>query len=497
MKKLAKFLLLLVALSVCLSALAACVKCPDGHTYDENYVCTVCGTQKCDVDGHDYVNGVCKYCGEDYPFVDYVDQCRLDMNSNTAKYTSASVVRQYVDGDTTHFNVPVSDKHPEGVLKARYLAVNTPESTGQVEPYGKVASDYTHETLDAAIKNGGAVLVESDTDDNVWNNDSYGRTLAWVWYKPTADAEWRNLNLELLQKGYGLGSSASDNRYGEYCMAALEQAINAKLIVHSKLKDDNYFYGSAIEIDLKELRTNFSQYELKKVAFEGYVTNTYSGSTYVQWYCEEDSMYYGISVYYNGSNAKILEALSIGNHVRVVGTATNFNGSWQVSGLSYNVVNSKDPANTIKLDDSTGQPIEPTLLTIPQFNSNVTVDAYDADKEDHVPTTYKLHQLLVDTSVKMISLYVYKTYTTDSGTSKGAFTLYCRDNSGNEINVRTEKLYKKNEATGLYDLVTADEFEGKIITVVGMVDWYNYNNNNEYQIRVINYSDIAIIGELD
>lgn len=492
MNKFVKIILLLVALSLCLTGLIACDKCADGHTFNDDNVCSICGKKKCDVEGHDYVNGVCKLCDEDFPMEDYVAQCQLDMNSNTKKYTAANIVRMYIDGDTTHFNVPVSDKHPEGVLKARYLAVNTPESTGQVEPYGKVASNYVHETLQAAIDNGGSVLVESDTDDNLWNNDSYGRTLAWVWYKPDAESDWRNLNLELLQKGYGYGSSASDNRYGEYCMNALQQAVKAKLIVHSKLKDENYYYGTAKEIDLKELRTNFDQYDGIKVAFEGYVTGSYDGSTYVQWYCEEDDLYYGISVYYNGSNAKIKDALNIGNHVRVVGTAQNFNGSWQVSGLSYNVVNSKDPNNTIKLD-GVGEPVEPVELTIPEFNSNRTVNVYDPNSEDTVPKTFKLHQLLVDTSVTMKNLTITRIYTTPSGTSKGAMSLYCEDSNGNKITVRTEKLYKLNESTGLYDLVTQDEFEGKTISVVGMVDWYNYNNNNEYQIRVTNYRDILIV----
>lgn len=39
-------------------------------------------------------------------------------------------VKTYVDGDTTHFHVP-EDVVPGGVLKARYLAIDTPESTGK------------------------------------------------------------------------------------------------------------------------------------------------------------------------------------------------------------------------------------------------------------------------------------------------------------------------------------------------------------------------------
>ena len=55
--------------------------------------------------------------------IDYVDQVKLDMNSETQKMKVT--VKIYIDGDTTHFYVPRSFNQ-DGVLKARYLAVNTP-----------------------------------------------------------------------------------------------------------------------------------------------------------------------------------------------------------------------------------------------------------------------------------------------------------------------------------------------------------------------------------
>ncbi len=477
MKKTALVLVLLLAFGACIGLFAACEPKPDHE--------------------HTWVNGVCTQCDAKYEIVDYVSQLKLDENSATKKYTTNSnFVRMYIDGDTTHFNVPTTADHPDGVLKARYLAVNTPESTGQVEPYGKVASNYTKKKLQDAIANGGAVLVESDTDDGKWNNDSYGRTTAWVWYKPEANADWRNLNLELLQEGLGFGSDPSSNRYGEKCLAALNQAMQAKLVVHSGVKDENYYYGAAQEITIKELRTNFEKYELVKVAFEGYVTSSYDGTSYVQQYDEEDGISYGIAVYYNGSASDIKKALSPGSHVRVVGTAQDFNGTWQVSGLSYNIINTKDPNNTIRLDTETHN-VEPMELTIDQFNANRTVDVVDhtAEGEEtvYVPKTYPTHTLLVGTTVKMVNLIVDHTYTTPDGTSKDAFTLYCKDSSGKEITVRTEVLFKWNDQTQRSELVTADEFEGQTITVIGIVDWYNYNNHNEYQLRILDYKNIVII----
>ena len=73
--------------------------------------------------------------------VDYASQVKLNMGSETAK--QEVTVKTFIDGDTTHFNVP-TDVSDNGVLKARYLAINTPESTGKIEEYGKKASAFTN-----------------------------------------------------------------------------------------------------------------------------------------------------------------------------------------------------------------------------------------------------------------------------------------------------------------------------------------------------------------
>ena len=83
---------------------------------------------------------------EEPEFIDYAAQLQLNMASETQK--TEVTVKTFIDGDTTHFNVPVSVSET-GVLKARYLAVNTPEVTGKIEEYGKAASRFTREKLSA------------------------------------------------------------------------------------------------------------------------------------------------------------------------------------------------------------------------------------------------------------------------------------------------------------------------------------------------------------
>ena len=163
---------------------------------------------------------------------DYVSELKLDMSSDTIK--QEVTVKTFIDGDTTHFHVPDS-LIPGGVLKARYLAVNTPESTGKIEEYGKTASLFTKEKLSGAT----SIIVESD-DENLNRDSTGGRYLVWVWYRTSNSEEYRNLNLELLQNGLAIASSTANNRYGEICVKALNQAKAQKLAIYSGQKDPNF-----------------------------------------------------------------------------------------------------------------------------------------------------------------------------------------------------------------------------------------------------------------
>ena len=487
MKKLSKLLVLVLALTLCFTVLAACNTddCEkNGHNYGSDGKCTVCGLSQCDAEGHNWVNAKCTVCGADYDIHDYVSDLKLDESSSSAKYTAPGILKQYVDGDTTHFWVP-SSIVADGILKARYLAVNTPESTGKIEPYGKIASNFTHDTLKAALDNGGAILLESDTDDGKWNNDSYGRMLVWVWYRPSADADWRNLNLELLQKGYAYGSNSGANRYGDTCVAALNQAVEAKLVVQSGLDDETFYYGDAIELNLKQLRTNLKAYEGKKVAFEGTVTMLYSGGSYVEDLDEVSGVVYGIYIYYGTEKtAKVLEILGTpGNRVRVVGTLSDYYGSWQVSGVQYRMGKPDDPSNLQLISE--GNDAYYQKLTVSEFFGNKTVSVWDDEKEDNVDKIFPLCELVLNTTVSMDNLTVVSAYTTNNGGSNdGAISLTCKDAAGNEITVRTNVLYKDDGT-----LVKQSEFLGQTISVKGIVDYYS--DANQYQIKVLQYSDIT------
>ena len=398
--------------------------------------------------------------------VDYAGQLRLNMASETVK--TEVTVKTFVDGDTTHFNVSASVAQ-SGVLKARYLAVNTPEVTGKIEEYGKKAAAFTREKLTNAV----SIIVESD--DHKWNLDSTGeRHLVWVWYKPDEDSDYRCLNLELLQNGLCKANSTANNRYGSICSNALDQARARKLNVYSGQKDPDFYYGDAIEMTLKELRTNLNAYNGMKVAFNGIVTMNSSNSVFVEAYDPETDMYYGY-----GLSGAGLEILSVGNEVRIVGTLQYYEagGTWQVSGLTYRMMRPKDPGNIQKLSDGHSPAY---VLTSPDtfVNGLVVIKGEDAER------TFPYAEMAMSTSIEMHGLKVKHVYTTDNedSSSNGAMTLTC-EADGVSVLVRTAVL---TDAEG--KRVTEEAFYGKTIDVKGVVDFYD----GTHQIKVLTINNINI-----
>lgn len=405
--------------------------------------------------------------------IDYAASVKLDMSSSTAK--AEVTVKTYVDGDTTHFNVPTSVM-PNGVLKARYLAVNTPESTGKIEEWGKKASKFTKEKLSSAT----SIVIESD--DGNWNADSTGgRYLVWVWYKTADSEDYRNLNIELLQNGLAIASASASGIYGSKCTAAINQAKAEKLNIYSGEKDPDFYYGDCVELTLKELRTNTEAYSGMKVAFNGVVsTNSGNNSVYVEEYDPETDMYYGFTIYYGFNlSGDGLEILSLGNEVRIVGSLQYYEtgGTWQIADLNYRLMKPDDPNNIQKLSE--GNQAAYRLVDADTFlNGKVTVPVGEEEK------TFDFAELALSSTVSMENLKVVDIYTTsnDESSSKGAMTLTC-EVDGKRVSVRTAVLYDENG-----NLITEDAYMGKTIDVKGVVDYFS----GSYQIKVFSANNIIV-----
>lgn len=429
---------------------------------------------------------------ETVEIIDYAAQPTLNLNGNSQ--TFEVTVKTFVDGDTTHFNVPNvagAEKFANGVLKARYAAVNTPESTGKLEEWGKKASRFTREKLSSAT----SIIVESE--DETFTPDSTGdRYISWVWYKAPGATTYRNLNLELLQEGLGRGSSALTSRYGELASAAIAQANALELHVYGpKGQDPDFYYGESIEMDLKELRLNLKKYEGKRVAFEGIVSYYVNQGVYVESFDEELQMYFGIYVYYGFTSisSQGVSVLAIGNKVRVTGVVQYYEagGSYQLSDLKYNPY--IPSADDIRLIEK-GYAAANVEMTPNEFNKKINVqitnETVDPETGDvTTSTTTKLMpyaELAMNTSISMKGLYVKEVHTTDNGgNNDGAMTLTC-EASGQTVKVRTIVL---KDSAG--NIATEDMLIGKTIDVTGVIDTFS----GEYQIKIISLAGILVDGE--
>ncbi len=399
---------------------------------------------------------------ETQPNRDFTAELALDLQSETAKVEA--MVKTFIDGDTVHFTVDES-VCADGVLKARFLAVDTPETSGKVEEFGKKASDFTKEKLSGAA----AILLESD--DAHWNLDSTGdRHLVWVWYQPEEGAPYRCLNIEILQNGLAAASATANNRYGHIASNALGYAMEHKLHVFSGEKDPDFYYGDAIELTLRELRMHAQDYVGKRVAFSGVVTLNDSNSVYVEDYDEETGRLFGISVYYGyGLSGQGLSILKPGNEVRIVGAMQFYEagGTYQVSDLKYRAMKPDDPNNIQKLSEGHSPAYLP--MTAAEFASGTV----ELDGE-----TYPQAEMALSTSVQLEGLFVTDGYQSEES---GEMTLFCQAD-GASVQVRTAAL--KDEAG---ERVTVDDFLNKTISVRGIVDFYD----GKTQVKALSMNAIA------
>ena len=427
--------------------------------------------------------------------VDYVANVKLDMTSDrlrteaTVRYENRNgekVYTGFVDGDTTHFVVPKSVTDT-GVLKARYIAINTPESTGQIEPWGKAASNFTKSKLSEAE----SIILESNTSR--WDLDSTGdRYLVWVWYKTADMDDYRNLNLEIMQEGLAFASSYTDFVYADACRDILMQARAHKLHVHDKnTKDPDFYYGSARPVTLKELKTNIGEYVNTRVCFEAVVVRNTAQTAYVEEYDEATDAYFGMQVYY-GFNLDTFgqRILQVGNRVLIVGSVQYYEagGTYQISDIYYypSIPDHEDNIQKISGGNAVSYQVV-DAKTLLNGKIDVEISKVDDDGNETTETKTLDYGFVAMHSTKTLeNLTIVDTYTTDNGgKNDGAISITCRAQDGTTIVLRTVVLYKDGNA-----LVTEDDFPaGKVVNAKGIVDCYN----GAYQLKIFRYNDIEFV----
>ncbi|MDE6442070.1 MAG: thermonuclease family protein, partial [Clostridia bacterium] len=295
---------------------------------------SACGGTKV-ADNTEYYDSITKtlkleknYTGKNF-FTDGIGEAKLSKN---------------VDGDTTTFKLVEGGNS----VTIRYFCIDTPESTGGVEKWGKSASLFTKSKLDAATE----IVLEASQTPAV--TDSYGvRYLAYVWYKTADYGDFKCLNLEIVENGYSenKGNSTSQYIYNSHFKKAQDFARSIKLRLYSDL-DDPLYNTDPVDITVKEFYEHTDLYYNEeadtgaKVRFNAYFTDLYvsdSGTfTFTaEQYDPDTNKVYSINVYaaYTSSSAS---RMRLGHLYQIVGSVQNYYGKFQISGIDYNEIYPKD-----------------------------------------------------------------------------------------------------------------------------------------------------------
>lgn len=155
--------------------------------------------------------------------------CIFIFNINTVNASTKIDAALYrcVDGDTAWFTVG------DEIIKARFLAIDTPESTNTIEEYGKEASKFTCDYLTNAKK---IVLEYDDHSDKM---DKYNRELVWVW------VDEKLLQEELLKNGLAeIKYLYGDYNYTNQLRNVENEAKNNNINIWNSdtNENDNYLY---------------------------------------------------------------------------------------------------------------------------------------------------------------------------------------------------------------------------------------------------------------
>lgn len=299
-------------------------------------------------------------CDKKEDYVDYVAQTKLEQEYEGKEFYRDGIgevtLERCVDGDTAHFMTNGR------LLKVRFLGIDTPESTGAIEPYGKKAANYTASILQKAK----TIVIQSDGDKP--EADSTGdRYLGWVW------ADGKLVNLAVVQKGFSVAKGYTDTRYEDVLFKADRQASDKKWNIWSGKADDSFNYGDYITTDLKEINLNKSDWIGQKVVFNGVVTRRNAENCYVQQdFMNDDGSVstYGIYIF-SGYNRYVETIFKTGNYIKFLGTVAEYNGNLQVTDIKYNPILPSE--NDIELLE-TGRPITIPVMTIAEIKACTTTN---------------------------------------------------------------------------------------------------------------------------
>lgn len=247
-------------------------------------------------------------------FVDYVHNgsVKINLDYEGKDFYKDGVgqvtLKTHIDGDTDHFTPLITTTSSE-TIKVRYYGIDTPESTGRVQMWGRTASNFTKEKIKNANENGTIVVSSAQDFYGVPSHDSTGsRYVGLVWINETQKNAPSDslilLNLWIVQEGLSWVKNVSDlPQYEETFYAAQRQAEENELCLFSSEKEPGWQDGEYEETSLLDIKmemekciadpTYTNAFDNKKVKITGAVSGYSSGTLYItEFFTKEEGARY-------------------------------------------------------------------------------------------------------------------------------------------------------------------------------------------------------------
>jgi endonuclease YncB( thermonuclease family) len=421
------------------------------------------------------------------PAVDYVSQAKLTKDYSGKAFLTDGIGQvtlvEKIDGDTAHF------KQTSGstlTIKGRYNCIDTPESTGMVEPWGHGASEYNGSLLKSAKT---IVLSTDSTADKTPALDSTGsRYLVYVWVSTqenAAPSDFTLVNLAICQQGWSKAKGATGTDYGSLFLSASSQASAAKIRVWapSDVKDCDYNYNASSLTTMKNIvdgvdnEGNPFDWTGAKATFTGIVaaTGPDQGAAYLNkdftWTENGQNVTKRYGIYIFTQYIVFAPLKTVGNELQVTGLVAEYDGVKQLVSVSYSEYYPADDDMKIL---STGNTLAPLTGTAKELAVDQNIN------------------VVVKATLKCTGGYATQNAAT---TTAYSFTLYCQDDTGNlNIYIVDTIAIKDNRTTAGSRVQSVDYFTSatSITLTGGLVTYTTTKGVKTYQIKLCKAADLVV-----
>ena len=409
------------------------------------------------------------YVGKDF-YVDGVGQFSL---------------RTAIDGDTAHFT-PAIDSTNQGTMKARFYGIDTPESTGKVQEYGKDASDYTKAMLKEADENGTIVVSSAQDSYGAPNPDSTGsRYVSLVWINLTKKNAPKDelvlLNLMIVQEGLSwVKNVQSMPQYSDTFYAAERQAEIYKLKLHSGIPDPRINWGDYEDTSLIDMKnevaacladsTRQNAYDNAKVRIQGTVCGFINHILYLQDYVLYDNddpskggEYVGINIFV-GMNDISTKYTKLNTYLQVCGLAQyTDNYGFQITDTQGRFpVGSATSDNDAQIIYTPAQNEETEHNLVVREYTLAGLNAIASATNPYNLETLNCRTRLVDANGDPLKLKCNRVFVSDSSSQE--VTLYFQ---GASFNCYVPFNYKGDPSRPRYRWVSEDDYLNQEFTLTG------------------------------